>query len=66
MMKYLSKEEQILIPTLGLWYAVTAINSVSGKTCVEKVLLRSDSGELSLAWTAWILGWYLCIELRIT
>ena len=55
-----------MIFTLGLWYAVTAINSVSGNTCVENVLLRNDSGELSLACTAWILGWYLCIEFRIT
>jgi len=54
----------IIYVTLSFWYAVTAMNCVSGK---QNVRTAPDDAILmtSRVLTMWKRGWYLCIEFRI-
>ena len=55
--------------TFWFWYAVTPINWVSGNMWVLKLSLSPCcivNAFSSLAFTTCILGWYLCIEFKMT
>jgi hypothetical protein len=53
--------------TRWFWYAVTAVNLVSGKIKVLKFSVRavSVSSDLGGMYSTWNRGWYRCIELRM-
>lgn len=63
---YWNCKQTCVVLTRWFWYAVTAVNDVSGKTNARK--LRNSRSSLIAFWgryTMWKRGWYRCIELRI-
>lgn len=57
------------LSTCWFWYAVTAMNCVSGKMCVlnrSPIFCWTENVLSAFVFTMCILGWYLCIEFRIS